>query len=120
MLISLMLFFFFFPKVTEGKQDLERASQLARKMKKEAASLSEWLSVTETELVQKSTSESLLGDLDTEISWAKVSCSSGEPPILCPCNLWHFDQGNLGRCHFSPFYIKYSLIFFPCLCPKNE
>ncbi|XP_036078207.1 utrophin isoform X2 [Rousettus aegyptiacus] len=58
-------------QVTEGKQDLERASQLARKMKKEVASLSEWLSVTETELVQKSTSESLLGDLDTEISWAK-------------------------------------------------
>ncbi|XP_042109512.1 utrophin isoform X11 [Ovis aries] len=58
-------------QVTEGKQDLERASQLARKMKKEAASLSEWLSVTETELVQKSTSETLLGDLDTEISWAK-------------------------------------------------
>ncbi|CAN0498960.1 unnamed protein product [Rangifer tarandus platyrhynchus] len=58
-------------QVTEGKQDLERASQLARKMKKEAAALSEWLSVTETELVQKSTSETLLGDLDTEISWAK-------------------------------------------------
>ncbi|KAM5283322.1 utrophin isoform 2-T2 [Hipposideros larvatus] len=58
-------------QVTEGKQDLERASQLARKMKKEAASLSEWLSVTEAELVQKSTSEGLLGDLDTEISWAK-------------------------------------------------
>lgn len=72
----------FFFKVTEGKQDLERASQLARKMKKEAASLSEWLSVTETELVQKSTSETLLGDLDTEISWAKVSCSSGEPRRL--------------------------------------
>uniref|UniRef100_A0A8D0PLF5 Utrophin n=1 Tax=Sus scrofa TaxID=9823 RepID=A0A8D0PLF5_PIG len=58
-------------QVTEGKQDLERASQLARKVKKETASLSEWLSVTETELVQKSTLESLLGDLDTEISWAK-------------------------------------------------
>ncbi|XP_070273932.1 utrophin isoform X2 [Myotis yumanensis] len=58
-------------QVTEGKQDLERASHLARKMKKEAASLSEWLSVTETELVQKSNSEGLLGDLDTEISWAK-------------------------------------------------
>ncbi|KAK1338083.1 hypothetical protein QTO34_001193 [Cnephaeus nilssonii] len=61
-----------FSAVTDGKQDLERASQLARKMKKEAASLSEWLSVTETELVQKSTSEGLLGDLDTEISWAKT------------------------------------------------
>uniref|UniRef100_A0A8C0KBI7 Utrophin n=1 Tax=Canis lupus dingo TaxID=286419 RepID=A0A8C0KBI7_CANLU len=58
-------------QVTEGKQDLERASQLARKMKKDTASLSEWLSVTETELVQKSTSEGLLGDLDVEISWAK-------------------------------------------------
>ncbi|XP_064147911.1 utrophin isoform X13 [Loxodonta africana] len=58
-------------QVTEGKQDLERASQLARKMKKEAASLSDWLSVTEAELVQKSTSEGLLCDLDTEISWAK-------------------------------------------------
>lgn len=58
-------------QVTEGKQDLERASQLARKMKKEVASLSEWLSATEAELVQKSTSEGLLGDLDAEISWAK-------------------------------------------------
>ncbi|XP_067398337.1 utrophin [Emydura macquarii macquarii] len=58
-------------QVTEGKQDLERASQLACKMKKEIASLSEWLAITETELVQKSTSESLLADLDTEIGWAK-------------------------------------------------
>uniref|UniRef100_A0A5F8G7Z8 Utrophin n=1 Tax=Monodelphis domestica TaxID=13616 RepID=A0A5F8G7Z8_MONDO len=58
-------------QVTEGKQDLERASQLARKMKKEVALLSEWLAVTEAELVQKSTSEGLLSDLDTEIAWAK-------------------------------------------------
>ncbi|XP_068794942.1 utrophin isoform X6 [Struthio camelus] len=58
-------------QVTEGKQDLERASQLARKMKKETASLSEWLAATEAELVQKSTSESLLSDLDSEIAWAK-------------------------------------------------
>ena len=74
-------------QVTEGKQELERASQLARKMKKEAASLSEWLSVTEAELVQKSTSEGLLGDLDIEISWAKVSCSSGYLPVLCQGHL---------------------------------
>uniref|UniRef100_A0A8B9ZX81 Utrophin n=1 Tax=Anas zonorhyncha TaxID=75864 RepID=A0A8B9ZX81_9AVES len=60
-------------QVTEGKQDLERASQLARKMRKEASSLSEWLATTEAELVQKSTSESLLSDLDSEIAWAKVS-----------------------------------------------
>uniref|UniRef100_A0A8B9GA02 Utrophin n=1 Tax=Amazona collaria TaxID=241587 RepID=A0A8B9GA02_9PSIT len=58
-------------QVTEGKQDLERASQLARKMKKEASSLSDWLATTEAELVQKSTSESLLSDLDSEIAWAK-------------------------------------------------
>lgn len=58
-------------QVTEGKQDLERASQLARKIKKEAASLSEWLSATEAELVQKSISGGVLADLDTEISWAK-------------------------------------------------
>ncbi|XP_029417816.1 utrophin [Nannospalax galili] len=58
-------------QVTEGKQDLERASQLSRKMKKEAAILAEWLSATEAELVQKSTSEGVLGDLDMEISWAK-------------------------------------------------
>ncbi|XP_055483709.1 utrophin isoform X1 [Psammomys obesus] len=58
-------------QVTEGKQDLERASQLSRKMKKEATVLSEWLSATEAELVQKSTSEGVIGDLDTEISWAK-------------------------------------------------
>ncbi|XP_054018725.1 utrophin isoform X4 [Dryobates pubescens] len=58
-------------QVTEGKQDLERALQLARKMRKEAASLSEWLTSTEAELVQKSTSESLLSDLDSEIGWAK-------------------------------------------------
>lgn len=64
---------FFLLQVTEGKQDLERASQLARKMRKEASSLSEWLATTEAELVQKSTSESLLSDLDSEIAWAKVS-----------------------------------------------
>uniref|UniRef100_A0A8C8VJ87 Utrophin n=1 Tax=Pelusios castaneus TaxID=367368 RepID=A0A8C8VJ87_9SAUR len=58
-------------QVTEGKQDLERASQLACQIKKETASLSEWLAITEAELVQKSTSESLLADLDTEIAWAK-------------------------------------------------
>nr|XP_009930413.1 PREDICTED: utrophin [Opisthocomus hoazin] len=58
-------------QVTEGKQDLERASQLARKMRKEAASLSEWLTTTEAELVRKSTSESSLSDLDSEIAWAK-------------------------------------------------
>ncbi|OXB67291.1 hypothetical protein ASZ78_010715 [Callipepla squamata] len=58
-------------QVTEGKQDLERASQVARKMRKESASLSEWLATTESELVQKSTSESLLSDLDSEIAWAK-------------------------------------------------
>ncbi|XP_027706465.1 utrophin isoform X3 [Vombatus ursinus] len=58
-------------QVTEGKQDLERASQLARKMRKETALLSEWLTVTEAELVQKSTSEGLLSDLDPEIAWAK-------------------------------------------------
>ncbi|XP_076782972.1 utrophin isoform X2 [Arvicanthis niloticus] len=58
-------------QVTEGKQDLERASQLSRKMKKEAAVLSEWLSATEAELVRKSTSEGVIGDLDTEVSWAK-------------------------------------------------
>lgn len=59
--------------MTEGKQDLERATQLARKMKKESASLSEWLATTEADLVQKSTAESLLSDLDSEIAWAKVS-----------------------------------------------
>ncbi|XP_069866825.1 utrophin isoform X2 [Dipodomys merriami] len=58
-------------QVTEGKQGLERASQLARKVKKEAACLSEWLSATEAELVKKSTSEGALGDVDAEISWAK-------------------------------------------------
>lgn len=59
--------------MTEGKQDLERATQLARKMRKESASLSEWLATTEADLVQKSTAESLLSDLDSEIAWAKVS-----------------------------------------------
>lgn len=59
--------------MTEGKQDLEKATQLARKMRKESASLSEWLATTEADLVQKSTSESLLSDLDSEIAWAKVS-----------------------------------------------
>ncbi|XP_060046756.1 utrophin [Erinaceus europaeus] len=58
-------------QVTEGKQDLEKASLLARKVKKEATALSEWLAATEAELVQKSTSEELLGDVDTELSWAK-------------------------------------------------
>ncbi|XP_059697734.1 utrophin isoform X4 [Haemorhous mexicanus] len=58
-------------QVTEGKQDLERATQLARRMRKESSSLSEWLATTEADLVQKSTSESLLSDLDSEIAWSK-------------------------------------------------
>ncbi|KAJ6660138.1 hypothetical protein lerEdw1_018065, partial [Lerista edwardsae] len=58
-------------QVTEGKQDLEQALQLSRKLKEESLSLSQWLEATEAELVHKSTSENLLADLDTEIAWAK-------------------------------------------------
>ncbi|XP_048345233.1 utrophin isoform X2 [Sphaerodactylus townsendi] len=58
-------------QVTEGKQDLEQALQLSQKLKEESSSLSKWLETTEAELVQKSTTESLLADLDTEIAWAK-------------------------------------------------
>ncbi|KAM9317369.1 utrophin [Gastrophryne carolinensis] len=58
-------------QVTEGKQDLERAIILAVKLKKESASLSEWLSVTESELILKTTADSLCADLDVEIAWAK-------------------------------------------------
>ncbi|KAM8945515.1 utrophin [Pelodytes ibericus] len=58
-------------QVTEGKQDLERALLLASKLKKESALLSEWLTATESELVQKSTSDTFGADLDVEISWAK-------------------------------------------------
>ncbi|XP_053567811.1 utrophin isoform X2 [Bombina bombina] len=58
-------------QVTEGKQDLERAILLAGKLKKESAALSEWLGATETELVQKTTADSLSSDLDVEIAWAK-------------------------------------------------
>nr|XP_016854217.1 PREDICTED: utrophin isoform X4 [Anolis carolinensis] len=58
-------------QVTEGKQDLEQALQLSCKLKDVSFSLSKWLEATEAELVQKSTSGSLLADLDTEIAWAK-------------------------------------------------
>ncbi|XP_077206954.1 utrophin isoform X2 [Paroedura picta] len=58
-------------QVTEGKQDLEQALQLSRKLKEESFSLSKWLEATEAELVHKSTTKSLLTDLDTEILWAK-------------------------------------------------
>ncbi|XP_061480028.1 utrophin isoform X2 [Rhineura floridana] len=58
-------------QVTEGKQDLEQALQLSCKLKEISLSLSKWLEATEAELVHKSTSESLLTDLDTEIAWAK-------------------------------------------------
>ncbi|XP_032999821.1 utrophin isoform X2 [Lacerta agilis] len=58
-------------QVTEGKQDLEQALQLSCKLKEVSLSLSKWLEATEAELVHKSTSESLLTDLDTEIAWAK-------------------------------------------------
>uniref|UniRef100_A0A8C5WLA7 Utrophin n=1 Tax=Leptobrachium leishanense TaxID=445787 RepID=A0A8C5WLA7_9ANUR len=58
-------------QVTESKQDLERAITLSSKLKKESASLSEWLAATESELIQKSTTDSLSRDLDVEISWAK-------------------------------------------------
>lgn len=65
-------------QVTEGKQDLERAIVLAAKLKKESASLSEWLSATESELILKTTADGLCADLDVEIAWAKVS-------IVCFC-----------------------------------
>ncbi|XP_077342532.1 utrophin isoform X4 [Lithobates pipiens] len=58
-------------QVTEGKQDLERAIILAAKLKKESASLSEWLSATESELILKTTADGLCADLDVEIAWAK-------------------------------------------------
>ncbi|XP_075452708.1 utrophin isoform X3 [Ascaphus truei] len=58
-------------QVTEGKQDLERAILLAGKLKKESGLLSEWLTSTEAELVQKSTADNLCADLDVEIVWAK-------------------------------------------------
>ncbi|XP_042312754.1 utrophin [Sceloporus undulatus] len=58
-------------QVTEGKQDLEQALQLSCKLKDVSFSLAKWLEATEAELVQKSTSGSLLADLDTEIAWAK-------------------------------------------------
>ncbi|XP_063774009.1 utrophin isoform X3 [Pseudophryne corroboree] len=58
-------------QVTEGKQDLERATILAVKLKKESASLSEWLSATESELILKSTADNLRADLDAEVAWAK-------------------------------------------------
>uniref|UniRef100_A0A8D2JAQ3 Utrophin n=1 Tax=Varanus komodoensis TaxID=61221 RepID=A0A8D2JAQ3_VARKO len=60
-------------QVTEGKQDLEQALQLSCKLKEVSLCLSKWLEATEAELVHKSTTESLLTDLDTEIAWAKVS-----------------------------------------------
>uniref|UniRef100_A0A8D2JIH5 Utrophin n=1 Tax=Varanus komodoensis TaxID=61221 RepID=A0A8D2JIH5_VARKO len=58
-------------QVTEGKQDLEQALQLSCKLKEVSLCLSKWLEATEAELVHKSTTESLLTDLDTEIAWAK-------------------------------------------------
>ncbi|XP_043925536.1 utrophin isoform X2 [Protopterus annectens] len=58
-------------QVTEGKQDLERALQLSRKLSKDSASLSEWLTATENELVHKSTAGSMPLDIDTEVAWAK-------------------------------------------------
>ena len=58
-------------------------------MKKEAAVLSEWLSATEAELVQKSTSEGLAWDLDTEIAWAKVRCPwVGLSRVPCVAFAW--------------------------------
>lgn len=74
----LILFSDIFTQVTEGKQDLEQALQLSRKLKEESFSLSKWLEATEAELVHKSTTQSLLADLDTEIAWAKVRTT-----ILC-------------------------------------
>ncbi|XP_069625224.1 utrophin isoform X1 [Ranitomeya imitator] len=58
-------------QVTEGKQDLERAIMLSVKLRKESASLSEWLTATESELILKSTTDNVCADLDVEIAWAK-------------------------------------------------
>lgn len=58
-------------QVTEGKQDLERAIMLSVKLRKESASLSEWLTATESELILKSTTDNACSDLDVEVAWAK-------------------------------------------------
>lgn len=99
-------------QISKRKQDLERASQLTQKMKKEADCLANWLDMTEDNLVHKITSEGLLSDLDTEISWAKVSCSSGGPPISRQRDLWHFCSGQTGWMSFSSIlYLMWPFLF---------
>lgn len=52
---------------------MERAIMLSVKLRKESASLSEWLTATESELILKSTTDNACSDLDVEVAWAKVS-----------------------------------------------
>lgn len=67
---------FLFFKVTEGKQDLEKALSLSQKFQKETAVLQDWLITSEAQLQQKNSCGDMPADIDAEIAWANVSSLS--------------------------------------------
>ncbi|XP_078699235.1 dystrophin-like isoform X12 [Branchiostoma floridae x Branchiostoma belcheri] len=58
--------------VTEGKQDLEKAMKLSKKLKKEMVSLTEWLGTTEAELNKKEAEGAIPANVEEELKWCKT------------------------------------------------
>ncbi|XP_078699259.1 dystrophin-like isoform X33 [Branchiostoma floridae x Branchiostoma belcheri] len=59
-------------QVTEGKQDLEKAMKLSKKLKKEMVSLTEWLGTTEAELNKKEAEGAIPANVEEELKWCKT------------------------------------------------
>ncbi|XP_069060856.1 dystrophin isoform X4 [Pleurodeles waltl] len=60
-------------QVTEGKQTLEKCLKLSRKLRKEMGALTEWLSVTDSELTKRSEVEGMPVNLEAEVAWSKAT-----------------------------------------------
>ncbi|XP_051517186.1 dystrophin-like [Myxocyprinus asiaticus] len=57
-------------RVTEGKQDLEKALSLSQRLKKDSAALQAWMNHTDTQLKEKLNTGDMPADVDAEITWA--------------------------------------------------
>ncbi|XP_069495183.1 dystrophin isoform X3 [Ambystoma mexicanum] len=60
-------------QVTEGKQALEKCLKLSRKLRKEMSTLTEWLSVTDSEVTKRSAGEGMPINLEAEVAWSKTT-----------------------------------------------
>lgn len=94
---------FLFFKVTEGKQDLEKALSLSQKFQKETNMLQDWLITSEAQLQQKNSCGDMPADIDAEIAWANVSLlfKPFHPCVLKPSRKSAYVGGQQGEQWYS-------------------